>query len=67
MSNTNPGSAGPPLSGCLEKVLVRHTGKLEEAINITPYARQEWRFVLCPPLQAQVRTFNMRKSRMGKA
>ena len=31
---------------------MRHTGKLEEVINVTPYARREWRFVLCPPLQA---------------
>ena len=26
--------------------------------NVTPYARQEWRFVLCSPLQAQVASAN---------
>jgi hypothetical protein len=41
----------------------QNTGELEEASNVTPYARQEWRFVLCPPLQAQVWTSNM--SRIG--
>ena len=47
------------------KVLVRLSkhGELEEAFNVTPYARREWRFVLCPPLQAQVWTSNM--SRIG--